>query len=60
MSIMLHMVEAQQSQYNLAQVDVMTFAFATLGSLEFVEPPRSTAGQIPYGQLFEELKLRLI
>ena len=55
MSIMLHMVEAQQSQYNLAQVDVMTFAFATLGSLEFVEPPGSTAGQIPYGQLFDNL-----
>ena len=57
---MLHMVEAQQSQYILAQADVMAFAFAALSSLDFVEPSRSTAGQIPYGQLFEELKLRII
>ena len=33
MLTMLHMVEAQQSQYILAQEDVMSFAFATLVSL---------------------------
>ena len=60
MRTMLHMAEAKQSQYILAQTDIMCLAFATLGSLEFVEPPRSTAIQIPYGQLFQELKLRLI
>ena len=52
---MLHMVQAQQSQYILAQADVMAFAFAALGSIEFVEPPHTTAGLIPYSQLFDEL-----
>ena len=60
MLTMLHMAKAQQSQYIIAQADVMTFALATLGLLEFTEPPCSTASQIPYGQLFVELKLRLI
>ena len=54
------MFHAQQSQYILAQVDVMAFAFAALVSIEFVEPPHTTAGLIPYGQLFDELKIRLI
>jgi hypothetical protein len=57
---MLHMVQAQQSQHILAQADVMAFAFAALGPIEFVEPPHITAGLIPYGKLFDELKLHLI
>jgi hypothetical protein len=60
MMIMLHLVEAQQSQYILAQADVMVIAFAALGALDFVESPRTTASQIPYGMLFEELKMRFI
>ena len=36
-------------------MDVMSFAFATLGSLQFIEPPRSTASQILYGQLLWNL-----
>ena len=52
---MLRMVESQQSQYILGHADVMSFAFITLGSLQFIEPPRSTASQITYGQLFVEL-----
>ena len=48
MLTMLHMVEAQQSLYILAQADVMSFAFATLSTLEYFEPPHSAASQIPY------------
>ena len=55
-----HMVQAQQSQYILAQAEVMAVVFATLWSIEFVEPPHTTAGLIPYDQLFDELKIRLI
>ena len=57
---MLHTVQDQLSQYILAQADVIELAFAALSIIEFVEPPRPTAGLIPYGQLFAELKLRLI
>ena len=55
----LHMVQAQQAQYILAQTDVTAFAIAALGSIEFVEPPHTTAGLIPYGQLFDEHKVQL-
>ena len=54
------MVQTQLSQYILAQAEVIAFAFAALGSIDFVEPPHTTAGLIPYGQLFDELKIRLI
>ena len=54
------MVEAQQSQYILAQADAMSYAYGVLGSLVFVEPQRSSESQIQYDQLFVELKLRLI
>ena len=54
------MVQAQQSQYILAQRDVTAFAIAALVSIEFVETPHTTAGLIPYGQLFDELKVQLI
>ena len=60
MMTMLHTVQAQQSQYIIAQSDVMAFALAALGPIEFLEPPRTTAGLIPYCQLFEELKMRLV
>ena len=56
----LHMVQVQQAQYILAQTDVTAFVIAALGSIEFVEPPYTTAGPIPYGQLFDELKVQLI
>ena len=56
----LPMVQAQQAQYILAQTDVTAFAVAALGSIEFIEPPHTTAGLIPYGQLFNELKVQLI
>ena len=56
----LPMVQAQQAQYILAQTDVTAFAVAALGSIEFIEPPHTTAGLIPYGQLFDELKVQLI
>ena len=54
---MLHFVQVQQTQYILAQNYVMAFAIAALGSLEFVEPPRTATSQIPYGQLFDEHKM---
>ena len=60
MKNLLHMVQGQHSQYILAQTDIMAFVFAAVGYIEFVEPPHTTAGLIPYGQLFDELKLRLI
>ena len=60
MMTMLHMVEAQQSRYILAKADVISYAYGVLGSLVFAEPPRSNASTIPYDQLFEEFKLRLI
>ena len=47
----------QQCQYILAQTDVMAFTFGALVSIEFVEPPHTTAGLIPYGQLFDKLKI---
>ena len=59
MKNMVHMVQAQLSQYILAQAEVMAFAFAAFGSIEFVVPPHTTAGLNPYGQLFDELKIRL-
>ena len=59
MMSMPNMVEAQQSQYILAQADVMSYAYGVLGSLVFAKPPRSNASLIPYDRLFEELKLRL-
>ena len=55
----LHMVQAQQAQYILAQTDVTAFAIAAHGSIEFVEPPHTTAGLIPYGHLFDEHKVQL-
>ena len=60
MLTLLNMVEAQQSQYILAQADAMSYAYGVLGSLVFVEPQRSSESQIQYDQLFVELKLRLI
>ena len=60
MATMLHMVEAQQSQYILAQADVISYAFGVLGSLVFAEPQRSGDCPIQYYQLFAELKLQLI
>ena len=60
MSTMLHMVEAQQIQYILAQADVMSYACGVLGSLVFAEPQRSGDCPIQYDQLFAELKLQLI
>ena len=56
----LHFVQVQQTQYVLAQTDVMAFATAALGSIEFVEPPHTAVGIIPYGQLFYKLKMKLI
>ena len=46
---MLHMVEAQQSQYILEQEDVISFAYGVLGSLVFDEPTRSSVSENPYG-----------
>ena len=57
---MLHFVQIQQTQYILAQNDVMAFAIAALGSIEFIEPPHTTISLIPYCQLFDELKTKLI
>ena len=59
MKNILHMVQAQRSQYILGQADVMAYVFAALDSIEFVEPPHTTAGLISYSQLFDELKIRL-
>ena len=60
MLTMLHMVEALQCQYILAQSDVMSYAYGVLGSLVFVEHQRSGESPIQYDQLIAELKLRLI
>ena len=60
LSTMLHMVAAQQSQFILAQANVMEYAYGVLGSLVFVEPQRSSDNPIQYDQLFAEFKLRLI
>ena len=60
MATMLHMVGAQQSQYILAQADVMSYAYGVLGSLVFAEPQRSCDCPIQYDQVFAELKLQLI
>ena len=38
----------------------MAFAVAALGSIEFVEQPHTATSLIPYGQLFDELKMILI
>ena len=60
MLTMVHMVEALQCPYILAQADVMSYAYGVLGSLVFVEPQRSGESPIQYDQLIAELKLRLI
>ncbi len=57
---MLHFVQFQQTQYILAQNDVMSFAILTLGTIEFVETLHTAAGLLPYDQLFDELKMKLI
>ena len=54
---MLHYVHVQQTQYILAQNDVMAFAIAALGSIEFVEPPHTATSLIPYGQMFDVHKM---
>ena len=46
---MLHFVQVEQTKYNLAQNDVMAFAIAALGSIEFVEPSHTATSLIPYG-----------
>ena len=56
---MLHFVQVKQTQYILAQTDVIAFAIAAQGSIEFVEPPHAARGLIPYSQLFDELKMKL-
>ena len=56
----LHFVQVQQTQYIFAQNDVMAFAIVALGLIEFVEPPHIASGLIPYGQLFDEIKMILI
>jgi hypothetical protein len=38
----------------------MAFAVAALGSIEFVEHTHTAAGLFLYGQLFDELKMKLI
>ena len=47
------MVQAQQTQYILAETEVTAFAVAALVPIEFIKPPHTTAGLIPYGQLFD-------
>ena len=57
---MLHFVQVQQNQYILVQTDIMAFAIAALDSIDFVEPPHTAAGLIPYGQLIDELKVQTL
>ena len=57
---MLHFVQDQQTKYTLARNDVMAYAVAALGSIEFVEPPPTATSLILYDQLFDELKTLLI
>jgi hypothetical protein len=57
---MLHIVQVQQTKYILARNDVMAYAVAALGSIEFVEPHPMATSYIPYGQLFVDLKTLLI
>ena len=48
MATMLHVVEALQSQYILAQADVMSYAYGALSSLVFAVPHGSSDCRIPY------------
>ena len=57
---MLHIVQDHQTKYILAQNDVMAYAVAALGWIEFVEPPPTATNLILYDQLFDELKTLLI
>ena len=57
---MLHIVQDHQTKYILAQNDVMAYAVAALGSIEFVELPPTATNLILYDQLFDELKTLLI
>ena len=59
MVTVLHFVQVQQTLYILAQ-NVMAFAIAAFGVIEFVESPHKTTSLIPYGRLFDELKTVLI
>ena len=60
MATMLHVIETLQSQYILAQTDVMSYAYGVLSSLTFAVPQRSSECPIPYDQLCAELKLQLL
>jgi hypothetical protein len=44
---MLHLVQVEKTKYFLARDDVMAYAFAALGSTEFVEPQPTVCGLIP-------------
>ena len=57
---MLNIVQDHQTKYILAQNDVMAYAVAALGWIEFVEPPPTATNLILYDQLFDELKTLLI
>ena len=56
MATILHVFEAQQSHYILAQAEVMSYAYGALSSLLFAEHQRSSECPIQYDQLCAELK----
>jgi hypothetical protein len=58
---MLHLVLVLETKYILARDDVRAYSIAALGSAEIVEPLPSAISTflIPYGQLFDELKMPL-
>jgi hypothetical protein len=57
---MLHIVQAQQTQYTLARDDVLAYVLLAQAASEFVEPWSALYGLLLYNQLFQEVKTLLI
>jgi hypothetical protein len=50
----------QQTKYILAQIDVIQYTVAALGSTQFVDPPPTATTLILFNQLFDILKTVLL
>jgi hypothetical protein len=54
---MLHLVQVRQARHIIPRDDVRAYSITALGTSDYIEPNFSTAGRIPYDQLFDELKM---
>jgi hypothetical protein len=57
---MLYLEQALLNKYTQAHDDVMSYVASVRGRTEFIQPHTSSTADIPYDQLFEEVKMPLI